>query len=352
MIECLLKKGSEINIIDNNGKSLIANAIQESSLTIVELLIKYGANPEFIDGNKNPPLNYAIQEKSESIVKLLISHGADANFIDLFNISSLAYAIQEKSLPIIKYLIDHGADINFVIESINSNKRQPLIYYAIKSGELPIVQLLLQYNANFDFKNKSNIFEILDILLNNPNTDIFEYLIKNKIDIHDFNGNMIKNLILRNRLDLLKILVEHNLNIELKDRYGYSPLVIAVHNRNLPIVNYLLNIGADIRQLNRHIRIIEVMIFHHELDLLKILIEHNLNVNAQDDDGNTLLIYAIRNRQIDIIEYLLKVGVNINYVKSDNESLDIINRNFNLEFYFEEYKKIKNILNHYKKLMI
>ncbi|ORX81126.1 ankyrin, partial [Anaeromyces robustus] len=110
------------------------------------------------------------------------------------------------------------------------------------------------------------------------------------------------------RLDLLKILVSQNINIELKDKHDYTPLINAIVCRNFSIINYLLEIGADIQPVNLHIKVIEKIIINNDFNILKNLVEHHLDINAKDEEGNTPLIYAIKNRNIEIVEYLLKMG--------------------------------------------
>ncbi|KAG4091485.1 ankyrin [Neocallimastix lanati (nom. inval.)] len=153
MLECILKKGSDINVTDNNGKSAIAYAIQESSLSLplVKLFIEYGACIDFADGNKNLPIVYAIKEKSLELVKLFIEQGADANTVDIFDFSLLAYAIQEKSLPLVKYLVEHGANVNFVIRNLEVEKTQSMLLYAMEFDDLSIVKYLLEHHAQYDF---------------------------------------------------------------------------------------------------------------------------------------------------------------------------------------------------------
>ncbi|ORY84554.1 ankyrin [Neocallimastix californiae] len=140
IVECILKKGSDINVTDNNGKSAIAYAIQESSLSLplVKLFIEYGACIDFADGNKNLPIVYAIKEKSLELVKLFIEQGVDASTVDIFDFSLLTYAIQEKSLPLVKYLVEHGADVNFVIRNLEVEKTQSMLLYAMEFDDLSI----------------------------------------------------------------------------------------------------------------------------------------------------------------------------------------------------------------------
>jgi len=352
IVECILKKGSDINVTDNNGKSAIAYAIQESSLSLplVKLFIEYGACIDFADGNKNLPIVYAIKEKSLELVKLFIEQGVDANTVDIFNFSLLAYAIQEKSLPLVKYLVEHGADVNFVIRNLEVEKTQSMLLYAMEFDDLSIVKYLLEHHAQYDFTQEKDIYRIIKILYKHETTKILEYLIENWISVKDITSKILKGIIWRNRIDILKILMAHHLNIEMieKQEQSFSLLITAIYTRNINNVKYLLENGMDIERVNQRINAIEKTIFFNEFDILKVLVEHHLDINAVDRKGDTPLIYAIKNRNINVIEYLLKAGANVNYNESRDGSIEDINRQYNLTFHLSEYKKIKKILNKYK----
>jgi len=350
ILEYLLKNGSDVNIMDNTGKSAIALAIQQNSLPIVELFVRYGADIEFIDEYKNSPLSYAIKLTSLEIVEFLIRHHTDVNYIDIFDISPLAYAIQEQYLPIIKCLIENGADEKFIIQNINKFKKQEqtMLQYSLEYGDLSIVQYLLECHGNNNFKSENEIQDIFDILFEHNYLNIFEYFIHNIIDINDITGELLKLVVSRNNIDYLKILVEHNININLKDKNEYSPLSRAIHIRNESMVIYLLEKGADINNVNQHIEVLRNIAFFDEFNILKILVEHRLDINAKDMYNDIPIIYAISNRNTRFVEYMLQHGADVHYIKNRNETLSSINKLFNYEFYKNEYKVIKNLLELYK----
>lgn len=53
-----------------------------------------------------------------------------------------------------------------------------------------------------------------------------------------------------------------------------------------------------------------VAAFHRNLEAVKFSVEHNSDVNAQNNDGDTPLYYAIVKESPEIIEYLLSKGAN------------------------------------------
>ena len=58
--------------------------------------------------------------------------------------------------------------------------------------------------------------------------------------------------------------------------------------------------------------------FRFSFDLIKILVEKNVNINILDDMGNTPLHYAVfRDDYSEILKYFIKHGANVN-IKNNN----------------------------------
>jgi ankyrin repeat protein len=101
----------------------------------------------------------------------------------------------------------------------------------------------------------------------------------------------------KKNLDIVKMLVltHPNININVFDKYGKTPLMIAVANYSLDIVEFLLT-------------------------------HPNINVNQRDGDGRTALFIATRNMNMDIINHLAHNGADFTICDKDgNSPLDMAN---------------------------
>ena len=244
-------------------------AVQEGSLPIVQLLIDHGADVNFIFQNRDSPLIRAIHKKSYDIAELLINHGADVNISDgQWEYSILVYAVEEESLTLAKLLIDHGANVNYLgsalLREAIRNKSLPMIQlliengakvneiavlmYAIRIGDLNIFKYLSQYAVDINFEDRYDSNSLIKSIDQSQKTEIFEYLVKQ--NIKNFTGKMIKNIIFKNKLDLLKILVDHHFDINFRDDEGNTPLGYAIKHCNKVMVDYLIDHGADIYSVN------------------------------------------------------------------------------------------------------
>uniref|UniRef100_A0A6C0B0C8 Uncharacterized protein n=1 Tax=viral metagenome TaxID=1070528 RepID=A0A6C0B0C8_9ZZZZ len=138
------------------------------------------------------------------------------------------------------------------------------------------------------------------------------------------------NAISMGNLKLLKRIVEErgdSLN-NVVDKYGDTPLKIAIINQRGDIIRYLVEAGADVNDNNNnyHERPLNLVFYsvNHDSrdDLLKYLIEHGADVNQGDGYGNTILISASGlPENLPLIRYLVEeAGADINHQNNDGVS--------------------------------
>lgn len=105
------------------------------------------------------------------------------------------------------------------------------------------------------------------------------------------------------RSRIVEYLINKNVDINAKDKIGYTPLHAAVQENDIEIVKLLLGNGAD--------------------------------VNAKDNYGNSPLAKTMLNTPIEIFQILLNYGANPN--EKNNFGYSVIDT-------FQAYPKILNIL--------
>jgi len=247
----LVGNGVDVNSKNKLGKSNMDLIITEG-YTFLNTLLNYSHSILLNIPNSQGEIplmtiikiNTFTNEEKEDMVEKLIRRGSDVNFIDNKGNTSLVYAIQGKSLSLVNLLVKNDANINYLIPSSD----QTILMYAIDVGNIDIIQLLVEYGADINFKNSKGC-SVLEMIFEKEKLKIFEYFVK--YDINNFTSEVINNLISKERLDLLKILIENNFNINLKDENDDTPLVYAFKNRQPEIVKYLIENGADVSNKNK-----------------------------------------------------------------------------------------------------
>lgn len=138
---------SNINTLNNAGRTPLSHAAYESRPDIVRFLIDHGADVSAINGQRQwTPLHYCSQfltERTLETIKILVENGADINSRTDNNATALHIAAQKGDVHVIGYLIDHGA----LVDARTDGGRNPL-FQATATGHVEAVRLLAEAGAD------------------------------------------------------------------------------------------------------------------------------------------------------------------------------------------------------------
>ncbi|EGG21526.1 hypothetical protein DFA_01412 [Cavenderia fasciculata] len=133
-----------------------------------------------------------------------------------------------------------------------------------------------------------------------------------------YNHTDILNLIIDNRINQQQQFNNNNEIIFKQDKYGVSPLHIAVQQSHLESVDILLERGCqvNVRDTKPGVRLSSLHLALQKqtpnIELIKRLIKHGANVNQETTERKTPLFRACSLANYQVVELLLKNGANIN----------------------------------------
>jgi len=242
-----------------------------------------------------------------------------------------------------------------------------LSYYNYKN---PLSQLELNNIIHKEKKRLRNILNQKDIeglspliiAVKNNNIPLLKYLIEYGADINDICSISLDVALLNNYYN-------HSYDYSnIQKSYDVTPLSIAYYNRNETLLEYLIDLGANIniKWKNDHGEEKTLLVLACEIgniSLVKYLIENGADVNVKVKNSETPLMAAIKyekNRKVGnpIINYLLKQGANVNRIdhlgntpltlacEYDNVSLVkcLVNKGANINGMTVNNKKLKTPL--------
>ena len=300
----LITHGANINSKNNNGMSLLLLSIYGENVGLIKYLLE---SPKILlyekDINGNYPLLQAINQNNIEIVCLLLNYCDDHNINininekDNFGNYPLMKAIQNKNIDMTKLLLNYAYKYNI---NININERD-------SSGNLPLLQAL-----------DHNSFIIVELLINYCHQN----KIKIKINERDDDGNnLLMKAIKHNNSYITELIIEycHNNHIDLRindyDENGNTALIIAIERNNFDIVFSLVNYGikhnCNINKSNSKGEMPLVLSYSKsDKEIFKYLIKY-LGVDKMC--GTVLLGEAFKKNDIEMVNYLLSIGVDLNY---------------------------------------
>ncbi|OKO97715.1 hypothetical protein PENSUB_9895 [Penicillium subrubescens] len=254
--------------------------------------------------------------------RLLKEYRANANTTDNRSRTPVFHAIQSGSEEMIQTLLESAADINWK----DDQKQTPLLY-ALQRGHLSLARVLLQHfnpSVNcMDTKGRNAIWYAVA----NCDEELVLFLLELRSDIWmmDCRQTTTLSLAISNRnLPIIQLLLDHSQAHPSQPRLvdvhaGDHPLCLAVQADLKEIAHTLIKYGADIHVTDRYGQpLLHQAASNGHDDVIKLLLGHGVDVNSTDPGGHTALHFAAFYGHKSTTKLLLSTpGIDI--AASDNE---------------------------------
>ena len=279
----------------------------------------------------------AVENADSSKVRELIKKGADPNMkiqgYESVYILEFASSIA-MDVDVVNELITGGADVN-----VNLGLRMTPLDWASRFGNFELVEKLLEAGA------LTGSGRSLIPAAERGFFDIVRILIQNKVDINVRNNGGSTPLMMASSSGQLKIvqyLIAAGANINLKNNDGNTAFDLARQKKQTGVVKYFETLFAeDPDAFDPETKITNLMIVSSQgkLGRVQVYLPTIKNINADDKNGNTALIYAvytrnrvINNNRLKIIKLLIQRGADPTIKNNDGvTSLELGNRSGNTE---------------------
>ena len=291
---------------DNYFEKAMVNASKNGQLSIIETLFDQSliVNIDFIDDCKMTALMYAASNGSLDIVKFLVSKGVNLNLRDAYDFTALMNATLYNKFEITKFLVDKGANLDFV----NWNRNSALMI-AIINDCTEIAIFLINKGANLVLKNiYGNTALRLAIKTDNTTlVGIIESVMDKKIE------NTVVDAPVINKID-----IENAMDKKIENTVVDVPVI-----NKIDIENAMMDASKN-GELDRKMTAFMWAVSKGHLDIVEFLVDKGVNLNLTDNDGNSPLIIATCNGFIEITKLLIDKGANLDLTDKRGNSPLII----------------------------
>jgi ankyrin repeat protein len=123
-----------------------------------------------------------------------------------------------------------------------------------------------------------------------------------------------------NDLRRIKLLLENEIDVNIKNTQGQTPLIKAILLNSQSIVRLLIQHGADVNLRANGITPLMLAAQKGLPYITVILIKANADINAQASDGMSIAMMAARDGHVDIIDFLFARDLNIQVKNSQGET--------------------------------
>ncbi|CAF3996688.1 unnamed protein product [Rotaria sordida] len=321
IVKCLLVCGANPRVQTNNGVSALWISSQKGFLEVVELLLNAGAETHVAPFGYRAdkltitgwtPLYAAMKSQKFDVVKLLLKHGANPNAVTKFCLTPFLLACKICDLDIIEACIVAGADINFTLSGSNANDLnitgETALFIATLKDRIDVVKFLIEKGAQVNIQNHCGVSP-LHLCAKSGNQELVQMLIQAGANV--------------NIAPQGKIPIETLLAVE-------TPLIAAAKKGHVEICEYLIQNGADVNAVTMTgVTPLYTTTEEGHLDVVILLIRHGADINqspkghvARDlhiENQTPLLIACMRNHEA-IIRYLIESGADINVTSERGSS--------------------------------
>ncbi|KAJ5711676.1 Mg2+ transporter protein CorA-like/Zinc transport protein ZntB [Penicillium malachiteum] len=319
VLNLLLKSKADPKARDKNGNTALHLAVNQGSLSIVRLLVGKkkgepslsGSDLEFEGSeylelrNKSgkTPLLVAIQFDEKDIAKFLLDSKANPDARDADGNTALHLAVKSRNIEIVKTLLEYKVDkidnlqstkvpeaLKRLLETRNTSKETPFLV-AAQAGDEEITHHLIDCGAEVEVQNHSGN-TALHIAVAYGYLGIVEKILLRKPEIKDSSD-------LRGSFSPR---IEHLRNNEKK-----TPIELAVENKKLKVVDYLLGEKSNFNSAS----VDREGIFFESasegyIKLIKKLLQDNDSLfEKRDKSGKTAIMLAAQKGQLETLDYLL-----------------------------------------------
>ena len=227
-------------------------AAREGDLESADLLVRAGADVNTIAGDGKDALGLAIFNGNYDLAAFLIDSKSDVNHADTQGFTPLFWAVDRRNmetapnfpwmitadpLPLIKKLLDAGANPNALVNNTPRARMRagsPRIVFATAlmraafSADLELAKLLLSYGADPKIVSSDG-----------------ETMIEAAAGLGFIQGYS-KGKAAAERLEVVKLFVGLGADVNQADNYGITPLMVAGNMGDTAIIQYLVDVGADL----------------------------------------------------------------------------------------------------------
>lgn len=343
IVEILSEETTQRSTEWKEGLLVMCLASYYGHKNIVELMLRKKVDPNGSCENSLAPLHAACQQGHKNIVHLLLENGARVNVKSSFSTPLLA-ASYSGNTAIIQLLIQNGADVNAHLRKVTpkqmSNYTKILnfgsylmteiglkgilggytaLHFAAKRKDLAIVKLLIQKGANVNVEESFSKHTPLSLALKNEDEKIIRQLLiaGANTSLKSKYTRIFNTECLKKNAKLAELLVLHASTSQTNFQSGFlTPLGIAVENNLESCVEKLLKTKIDPNIEHRKKPVLHYAVDKKNLNIVKLLLKHNIDVNAKTSNEGTALIIAVKSNQTNIVEILMKSGADINIAKS------------------------------------
>lgn len=298
-VQILIDAGVPLEATDYLGETALFKAVYSNCVETVKQLLVAGTNVNAKCKNGRTPLMVG---NSYKIFNKLLEYRSDESACDSDGLTALHYYAKENKGHFVRMLCTPGSKINS-----RCNMGNTALQLAVRSKSSECIQLLLDRGANFSISNNDGIglfhetivpwdyFRTIDIFpqLNSPSQ---------LQEIQTYLSSSCETCI-----KLIRELLAKGGSCDSRSRCGVTPLMLAALCGDLALSELLVCEGAadPCAEDEENRSVLSYACRGGNIDVVRLLLRRNITVNCFDSALNLPMFYAAQFQFMDIVHLLM-----------------------------------------------
>ena len=316
----------------DEAHKVLCAACREGSLTVVNVMLDAGTEADRFDDSAMSPLMWAAKHGHSHIIQTLIQRKASLDHCNTNNENSLLTACKSKQWLAARVLFDCGVDVHCCDKEQNS-----ALSVALSSHSVDLLQHMAAKNEAIKEKLKETIslsdvckfgydmvlqfhrsdslpiqelHKLLGDACSNRQIQILHHF-SPKLD-SEFLSKLITDTYKAGQYDCMNVFVQ---SAQKRSLCLSCPEILLPETCKLEqcisLTEYLIASGRNIDE--RGGEAIRVAVKYKNVQAVKCLLRHYVKIDVVDENGFTPLLYACQNKDLSIVNALLKWGADVDF---------------------------------------
>jgi ankyrin repeat protein/uncharacterized protein YdcH (DUF465 family) len=349
LAKLLIDAGAELDIKDKDENTPLLLAVRHNDIEMVHYLVDKGANLDIHDECLKMAIYWAAERGYEEIFHYLLEHKAIVDGADLHkenNILMVACASGKISIVsallkqgiidwghknketenVLHFALDNPEILQCLLENMPLKQAQELMFSHQYSSYSPIRKsfhrpqtfqlfwnLITEEQKLYIAVVKGDLAAVQNLLLSGVNihtqdqdgqTILIHAL--NEIHLTKLHNTASNSVEEKTKRTIAQLLIDSGADLNVKDKYGTSPLIFAVRHGDLEMVQSMVEKGAALEACDAHN---ETALYHAAIkgfaDIFIYLLDKQADIHVINDKKNNILMEACASWNIDLVRFLL-----------------------------------------------
>jgi ankyrin repeat protein len=228
----LIEQRVNVNSPEPDGTTALHWAVHQDDVDLAERLIKAGANVKASNDYGSTPMSEAAMVGNAAMIEKLLKAGADVNSPNADGMTALMIVARTGKVEAARVLLKNGADVNAKEQWL----QQTAVIWAAAQNQAAMVQELVAHGADVNARSQVN--------------DWKRQVTAEPRAIYRPGGGFTALLYGAREgcLGCVKSLVEGGADLNMTDRDGTTPLLMALLNSHFDVGAYLIEKGANVNK--------------------------------------------------------------------------------------------------------